>query len=445
MTGERAAARRTAIGCEITRICWERVNLSLQVTLTGQTHDQDVRFTIADKEREYPLRAVGISNHLHQIRMNITNFQDRAQVPDGTWRFVPHIGGVPQQPATFDLKRLADLDDDSRTFVYAGNRVCYLVIFGISEDAERPELLMRTYQMFRNPKPAKGTPKPPLADRLRRRALPRSRRIRLINRWYQLARLTRPRHRQRILFASEMRPRMDGNLLRIHERIYDRGLDRRFDVRTSFRAPHSGTRWGTMRVIYLIATSDIVLIDDYFALLESLRLSPHTKIIQAWHAGSGFKNIGYSRFGNYGSPKLRNAHRKYTYAITGSRQLVPVYAEAFGIEESAIVPTGLPRIDTFLDPVNTDLAVTKFFEQHPCLRGRRIILFAPTFRGRGTSTAYYDYGRLDFAKLYEACGDDTVMLFRMHHYVTEPVPIPEQFRHRLNDFSRSRVPTISCT
>jgi CDP-ribitol ribitolphosphotransferase / teichoic acid ribitol-phosphate polymerase len=170
-----------AIDCEITRICWERVNLSLQVTLSGPAHDQDVRFTIVDKEREHPVRALRVSDRVYQIRINITNFQDRAQIPDGTWRFVPHVGGVAQRPATFDLKRLAGLDDDSRTFIYAGHRVCYLVIFGISEDDERPELLMRTYQMFRNPKPTKDALKPPLAERLRRRALPRSRRIRLIN------------------------------------------------------------------------------------------------------------------------------------------------------------------------------------------------------------------------------------------------------------------------
>jgi CDP-ribitol ribitolphosphotransferase / teichoic acid ribitol-phosphate polymerase len=43
----------------------------------------------------------------------------------------------------------------------------------------------------------------------------------------------------------------------------------------------------------------------------------------------------------------------YTYAPTGSKNLIPVYAEAFGIEESAVVATGLPRIDTFLNKERT--------------------------------------------------------------------------------------------
>jgi CDP-ribitol ribitolphosphotransferase len=129
-----------------------------------------------------------------------------------------------------------------------------------------------------------------------------------------------------------------------------------------------------------------------------------------------------------------NAHRKYTYAITGSKNLVPVYAEAFGIEESAVVATGLPRIDTFLNKEHTQKIVADFFGQYPNLNGKRIILFAPTFRGRGIEDAYYDYSRIDFARFYEMCGETSVVLFRMHHFVTASVPIPAEYADRLLDF-----------
>src|SRR5262249_24770723 len=167
-----------------------------------------------------------------------------------------------------------------------------------------------------------------------------------------------------------------------------------------------------------------------------LDVSPEAKIIQLWHAGSGFKSIGYSRFGSCGSAGRVGAHRKYTYAITGSKNLIPVYAEAFGIEESAVVATGLPRIDTFLNKERTQKLVADFFEKYPNLIGKRIILFAPTFRGRGIDDAYYDYSRIDFARLYEMCGETSVVLFRMHHFVTVPVPIPPEHPDRLiNDDS----------
>jgi CDP-ribitol ribitolphosphotransferase len=107
----------------------------------------------------------------------------------------------------------------------------------------------------------------------------------------------------------------------------------------------------------------------------------------------------------------------------------------FGIPPEAVIPTGLPRIDTFLDPERADRLKQEFKSDYPQFAGKKVILFAPTFRGRGASSAFYDYSRLDFARLHEACGDEYVVLFRMHHFVPGAPPIPEEFSDRLVDFS----------
>lgn len=407
-------------------------------TVTGISATDEVAFRLVDQERSFAVKTTRKSDTEFRLNINITNFHARSQVPDGSWRIVPYVNGEPRQAAGWDLAELDKLDEESRTFVYAGNRVSYMVVFDISEDDVRPDLLMRAYQMFRGPQDgpaAAPTTKPPLKERIAKRVMPRARKVRLANRWYKLCRLINPPRGNRVLFASEMRIDMAGNLARVHERMVERGLDKQFKFRYSFRIPQRYTMRSTLRTLYLLATSDYVLIDDYFGMLESLQIPAKTKIIQVWHAGSGFKAIGYSRFGKYGSPKLQNAHRKYTYAITGSKHLIPVYAEAFGIEESAVIPTGLPRIDTFLNEERTKKVIADFQATYPHLVGKKLLLFAPTFRGRGILDAYYDYNRIDFAKLHEVCGDDAVVLFRMHHFIREPVPIPPAFADRLYDFS----------
>lgn len=241
--------------------------------------------------------------------------------------------------------------------------------------------------------------------------------------------------RQTILFASEMRPVIAGNLLRIRDRIYERGLGHKFDVRFSFRTLDQVTPEGTAQLASDVAAADIILIDDYFPLLNKVTLRDDQKLIQVWHAGSGFKSVGYSRFGNYGSPRLTDTHRKYTFAICGSTHLVPVYAEVFGIPENAVIPTGLPRIDAFLDPIRSAHVKADFVESYPELVGKKKILFAPTFRGEGAKTAFYDYSRLDFERIYEMCGDEYVFLMRMHHFIAEAPPIPEEYADRILDFS----------
>ncbi|MFE7353613.1 CDP-glycerol glycerophosphotransferase family protein [Streptomyces sp. NPDC057543] len=371
----------------------------------------------------------------HRLEINVTNFQNRRQVPNGTWRIVPVAGDERLPAATFDLKAADRLDVDSRTFLYDRNRSVYVIAFGISDDDENPEFLMRTYQLFRGAGPSKNAVKKPLGKRIALKVLPRARRRKIANRFYWAARRLNPPRGNRILFASEMRTALGGNLERVHDRMIERGLDKKYTFRRSFRVPATANKRSTLRLIYLLATSDTVLMDDYFGLLGNLSISPETKIIQLWHAGSGFKAVGYSRFGKYGSPKLSNAHRKYTHVITGSKHLVPVYAEAFGIEESAVVPTGLPRIDTFLDKERSQKVTDDFFASNPQLRGKKIVLFAPTFRGKSIGDAHYDYDRIDFGKLHEVCGDKYVVLFRMHHFITEPPPIPAEYSDRLMNFA----------
>lgn len=424
------------VRCSVATISWERVHLSLVVTIPGFTGDpSDLRFLIIDNEREFPVNTKLVGDGQYRLEFNVTNFADRRQIPNGTWRIVPVLNGEKLLGATYDLKATEQLDVSSRVFLYDRNRSAYVIAFGLSDDDENPEFLMRTYQLNRSAGPAKNPVKKPLGQRLALKVLPRPRRRKLAQRFYDISRrLNRPKG-NRILFASEMRTGLGGNLARVHDRMIERGLDKKYTFNRSFRIPSTANKWSTLRLIYLLATSDTVLMDDYFGLLGNLNISPETKIIQLWHAGSGFKSVGYSRFGKYGSPKLTNAHRKYTYVITGSQHLVPVYAEAFGIEESAVVPTGLPRIDTFLDEERAGKVRDDFFEAYPQFRGKKIVLFAPTFRGKSIGDAHYPYDRLDFAKLHEVCGDKYVVLFRMHHFIDEVPPIPAEYADRLIDFA----------
>lgn len=423
--------------CSIATISWERVHLSLVVEVADFTGDASaLSFLIVDNGREFPVNSRQIGAEQHRLDINVTNFENRRQVPNGTWRIVPVLGDERLPGATFDLKATEQLDVSSRVFLYDRNRSVYVISFGLSDDDENPEFLMRTYQLFRGAGGGKKSKtKKPMGKRIALKVLPRARRRKLANRFYWAARRLNPPRGNKILFASEMRTGLGGNLARVHDRMIERDLDKKYKFSHSFRIPSTANKWSTLRLIYRLATSDTVLMDDYFGLLGNLTISPETKIIQLWHAGSGFKAVGYSRFGKYGSPKLSNAHRKYTYVITGSKHLVPVYAEAFGVEESAVVPTGLPRIDTFLNEEHSQKVTDDFFATYPQFRGKKIVLFAPTFRGKSISDAHYDYDRIDFEKLHEVCGDKYVVLFRMHHFISEAPPIPEEYSDRLVDFA----------
>ena len=70
-----------------------------------------------------------------------------------------------------------------------------------------------------------------------------------------------------------------------------------------------------------------------------------------------------------------------------------------------------------------------------------MLLFAPTYRGRGKKDAAYPFDRIDFDLLYETLGEDAVALFRMHPWVRDEVPIPPRMRSRMAD--AGHVPDIN--
>lgn len=414
----------------IVDITWERVNLNLVVESPGDTVDAFYLTSNANPgEKLYPVSFEQVGPFRYHLMINVTRFKKRGQVPNGSY-FLVTISGEEMHFANFPLARVNELDDDSRAFVYNKNRSAYTVTFSVSDDDGAPHFLMRTYSFGRSA----GKPS---STRARAKSKLRSRwtktKRKALRGVFAVAAKTRPAEGNNVLFASEARPNMQGNLKAVHDRMLERGLDKNFNFGYSFRTGRTSSRQNALNLAWQMGKANTILIDDYFAVLKDLGDRNKQKIVQLWHAGSGFKSVGYSRFGQYGSPNLRNAHRLYSFAICGSQHLRDVYSEAFGIEREAVLATGLPRIDGFLREGRAEEVRVDFEDTFQNARGKRKILLAPTFRGRGSGDAHYDYDEIDFPALYEACGEDTVVLFRQHHFIPEPAPIPAEFSDRLID------------
>lgn len=255
-------------------------------------------------------------------------------------------------------------------------------------------------------------------------------------------RLRRP-GRRRILFTSRLIATMSGNLKVVHDRMVERGLDRVYVLETMLK-PGLTDRWAfrdRFRLASSLARADVIVLDDSFPPLDWVDLDPGVRIIQLWHASGAFKTVGYSRTGKPGDLDPWSRFQKdYTAAIVSSDHDVPFYAEAFGIPEARVVPTGIPRMDRFFDPVARAAGEAAARAAFPGTVGRRTILLAPTYRGETIRDATYAYELLDYAALHALCVErDAVVIIRMHPFVQRPPVIPEAFRDRILDGSTAAI------
>jgi CDP-ribitol ribitolphosphotransferase len=223
----------------------------------------------------------------------------------------------------------------------------------------------------------------------------------------------------------------------------ERGLDREYDLVTMLK-PRPGEHRGLIgrvRLARALARSEVILIDDSYPPLHWLKLRPTVRIIQLWHAAGAFKTVGYSRVGTpTDADRFARVHKDYTAAIVSSDHDIPFYAEAFGIPEERVIPTGIPRMDRFFDERARAAGLAAARAAFPQCAGRSTILYAPTFRGPGPKSATFDFDRLDLAALHEvAVEKDAMVIIKMHPVIRQRVAIPEPLRDRLLDGSTAAI------
>jgi CDP-glycerol glycerophosphotransferase (TagB/SpsB family) len=253
-----------------------------------------------------------------------------------------------------------------------------------------------------------------------------------------------PRSRPSVVFVSSGHARLGGNLKTVHDRMVQRGLDRSCHL-AQVHKPLPGHRrtvrqW--LRLAWLLGRADVVLVaGSRERSIYEVEFGPHVRVVQLWHASGAFKTVGYSRIGKPNGPDpWSRIHKCYTHAIVSSAHDVPFYAEAFGIPEERLVPIGIPRMDRFFDPGYRAGALGSVRGQFPMIAGRRVILFAPTFRGRGASDGRYPAERLELPALHALCVElDAIAIVKMHPFVRAPVEIPAPLADRIVDATRTSL------
>lgn len=182
-----------------------------------------------------------------------------------------------------------------------------------------------------------------------------------------------------------------------------------------------------------IATAKYVFIDEGSNALSAMPLRPETKIIQLWHGCGAFKKFGFSTadliFGESRKEQLRHPFNKnYSLVTVSSPEVAWAYYEAMNIDEKSgvVQATGSSRTDIFYDNEFLDSARRHLYEVVPQAKGKKVILYAPTFRGRVAKAKAPDM--LNVKMFYEALGDEYVLLFKYHPHVKNPPVVEDEYK-----------------
>jgi CDP-ribitol ribitolphosphotransferase len=168
---------------------------------------------------------------------------------------------------------------------------------------------------------------------------------------------------------------------------------------------------------YHLATSKYIFMNDNFMPMGKLKFREQAVITQLWHADGAFKKFGLHIEQPDDIRELELAgNRKLSYVVCSSESVSDIYAEAFGVSPYKVLPLGSPRTDYFFRPINEKNLREKFDKKYPECQGKKLVLYAPTFRdNKNEDLKLLD--NFDVEAFNERFGDEYELLIRLHPQV----------------------------
>ena len=190
----------------------------------------------------------------------------------------------------------------------------------------------------------------------------------------------------------------------------------------------------TIGMIWDMSIAVCVFLNESNSAFGAFRLRKETQLVQLWHACGAFKRWGYSVADkSFGDDKKTldkySGHRNYTLVSVSGEEVCWAYEEAFGLQEKpgVVQALGVSRTDVYFSKERKQQAYDALqkYDQNILggkLQGRKIILYAPTFRGdiRGAKSP----DQLDLQELSQL-QREYVVLVKQHPFVKDAFVIPQ--------------------
>ena len=251
----------------------------------------------------------------------------------------------------------------------------------------------------------------------------------------------KPLNKNKAVFVEVREPAISGSFRLMYDRLK---ADGEYTVSEQYlRTSFTGKREYVKRVVRMlkdIADAGVIFLNDSTNALGHIELREGSKLIQLWHGCGAFKKFGLAtgelKFGE-SSSEIRKYpyHKGYSLVTVSSPEVEWAYEMSMDIpKESHVVQgIGVSRTDIFFNEAFLSEANEKVRRLVPEAGDRKIILYAPTFRGRVATAEAPD--RLDIGYMKDVLGDEYFLLIKHHPFIKERPQIPAELSSFARDVS----------
>lgn len=158
----------------------------------------------------------------------------------------------------------------------------------------------------------------------------------------------------------------------------------------------------------------VFLVDNFFPL--AFMNVEGMKWVQLWHGTGIFKKFGYDLLNDDEKRVMELFAPKLDLVSASGEDVVDIYANNFHVDKSKVKPFGVPRNDFYSEDHLSSEYLSElresFERDYPQLKGKKLVLYTPTFREDAKNNAVFDY--FDIGKFINELGDEYVLAIRLH-------------------------------
>lgn len=177
------------------------------------------------------------------------------------------------------------------------------------------------------------------------------------------------------------------------------------------------------RMLYFMkyyARAEYVVICDNFLPVASCKKRKETTVIQLWHGCGAFKKFGYDTEGDIPAVYKGNVFRNYDIVTVSAPGCAPHFQSAMRLPKKVFLPFGVCRTDKYFKSSYNKHCRELFEQTHKEAKGKRVVLWAPTFRGYPSDPKLEQYE--DMMQMCRELPDDIFVIIKVHPHLTKKYP-----------------------
>lgn len=218
-----------------------------------------------------------------------------------------------------------------------------------------------------------------------------------------------------VLFADAHHDTLPYNMEAMHREMVRRGLD----VEDYFCDTQNGlvrAMGSFLKFMKAYAKARYVFICDNYLPVSACNKRKETTVVQLWHACGAFKKFGYDAKDDIPEFYHGNVYKNYDLVTVSGKACVAPFAGAMHLKQEVVKALGVSRTDCYVDAGFCKNCKENFYRTYPEARNKKIVLWAPTFRGNAAAPYIPFYQEMQ--QLQEKLGEEWFVLTKVHPHAS---------------------------